>query len=332
MTRIVVLDGYTTSPRLTDASTASMPTHVSWNPLVNLAKSLGTYDIQDRTPHDKVTQAIGEAPYVLTNKTPIDAETMAACPKLKYIGVLATGVNVVDLDAAKANGITVTNVPGYSTPSVAQHVFALLLSIVSRVHHHDEAVHDNQWTTCPDFSFTLGPLTELADLKLGIVGMGAIGQAVARIGHAMGMEVIAHSRTERELDFPVQWLGVDDLFKEADVVSLHCPLTPQTQGMVNATRLRRMKRTAVLINTGRGPLIDESALAQALRDGLIMGAGLDVLSSEPPSADNPLLTAPRCVITPHVAWATVASRRQLLRTAVDNLRGFLDGKPVNVVS
>jgi len=326
MPKIVVLDGYTTSPLPPDA--AATDNEVSWQPLAGL----GELVIHERTAAGEVAQRIGDAAIVLTNKTPIDAVTLASCPNLKYVGVLATGVNVVDLGAARANDITVTNIPGYSTPSVAQHVFAMLLELCNRTAEHDRAVHAGQWANCKDFSFTTGPLIELHSKTLGIVGMGAIGQATARVGHALGMTIAAHSRTEKQLDYPVQWLGVDGLFATADVVSLHCALTPKTQKLVNADRLSSMKPSAYVINTGRGPLIDESALAEALSQGTIAGAGLDVLSSEPPSADNPLLSAPNCLITPHIAWASVASRRRLLDIAASNVRAYLDGKPTNVVS
>ena len=326
MPRIVVLDGYTTSPLPADA--AASDAQVSWQPL----NQLGELVVHERSAPDEVVERIGDAELALTNKTVIDASVIASCPKLQYIGVLATGVNVVDLEAAKESGVTVSNIPGYSTPSVAQHVFALLLELCNRCGEHDRAVHDGQWANCKDFSFMTGPLVELQNTTLGIVGMGAIGLATARVGHALGMNLIAHSRTQKEIDLPVQWLEVDELFKQADVISLHCPLTEQTQGMVNAERLASMKSNAYLINTGRGPLVDEPALANALNNGTIAGAGLDVLSTEPPSADNPLLSAKNCVITPHIAWATVASRRRLVQIAADNLRGFLDGLPVNVVS
>ncbi|MEO0475114.1 MAG: D-2-hydroxyacid dehydrogenase [Planctomycetota bacterium] len=326
MPRIVVLDGYTTSPLPPDAPDDGG--EVSWHPLTRL----GDLSVYLRTTASEIVQRVGDAGIALTNKTPIGEEVFAACKGLKYVGVLATGVNVVDLEAAKAYGVTVTNIPGYSAPSVAQHVFALLLELCNRTAEHDRAVHDGQWANCDDFSFTTGPLVELAGKTLGIVGMGAIGQATARVGHAMGMTIAAYSRTPKELDYPVTWLGVDALFEQADVVSLHCPLTPKTEGLVNSARLASMKTSSYIINTGRGPLIDEQALADALANGTIAGAGLDVLSSEPPSEDNPLLTAPNCIITPHIAWATVASRSRLLKIAADNVKAYLDGSPVNVVS
>lgn len=326
MAKIVVLDGYTTTP-LTPGQ-APTDGQVGWQSLMDL----GELTVYPRTAAVDTAKRLGDASITLTNKTPIDRAIFEACPTLKYVGVLATGVNVVDLDAAREHGVTVTNVPGYSTPSVAQHVFALLLELTSRVAEHDAAVHNGRWVNCEDFSFTTGTLVELSGITLGIVGLGAIGQHVARIGHAMGMKIAAHSRTRRDIGVPVDWLGLDDLFEQADAITLHCPLTEQTKGLVHAQRLSRMKRSAYLINTGRGPLIDEAALAEALAMGTIAGAGLDVLSAEPPGADNPLLSAPNCVVTPHIAWASVASRRRLLEIAASNLRGYLNDKPVNVVS
>ena len=326
MTRIVVLDGYTTSPLSPDREPADH--EVGWQPLA----ALGELVVHPRTPADQVAQQIGGSAVALTNKALVGADVFAVCPQLKYVGVLATGVNVVDLDAAQAHGVTVTNVPGYSTPSVAQHVFALLLELCNRTAEHNDAVHAGRWASCDDFSFTTGPLVELSGMTLGVVGMGAIGRAVAAVGHALGMKIAAHSRTQRDIGLPVEWLDVDALFTHADVVTLHCPLTPQTQSLVNAQRLATMKPGAFIINTGRGPLIDEAALTEALTSGTIAGAGLDVLSAEPPNADNPLLTAPNCVITPHTAWATVASRRRLLDIAAGNLKSYLGGQSVNVVS
>ncbi|MEM6505358.1 MAG: D-2-hydroxyacid dehydrogenase [Planctomycetota bacterium] len=326
MPKIVVLDGYTTSPLSVDAPASDE--EVGWQAL----GELGELVVYERTAASETIERIGDASVVLTNKSPVGADVFSACPGLKYVGVLATGVNVVDLEAAKAHDVTVTNIPGYSTPSVAQHVFALLLELCNRTAEHDRAVHSGRWAGCSDFSFTTGPLIELAGKTLGVVGMGGIGQATARVGHALGMNIIAYSRTEKEVGLPVRWFGVDELFRQADAISLHCPLTPETEGLVNASRLATMKPSAYVINTGRGPLIDEPALAEALASGRIAGAGLDVLSSEPPDANNPLLTAPNCIITPHIAWATVASRRRLLQIAMDNMRGHFDGNPLNVVS
>jgi glycerate dehydrogenase len=299
------------------------------------------------TPIALTVSRVGVAKVVLTNKAVINADILAKLPNLKYIGVLATGTNIVDLKAAKAQGVVVTNVPGYSSASVAQLVFALTLELVCKTSAHARAVADGQWVRCPDFSFTVGSITELSGKRLGIVGLGAIGKRVATIGAALGMEVVASARSggadkgpkKGELhDMPnvtVTRLGLDELFATSDVVSLHCPLTEGpdgTRGLINAARLATMKKSAILINTGRGPLVDEAALAAALKAGTIAGAGLDVLSAEPPAADNPLLSAPNCVITPHVAWASVDARRRLVSAAADNLRAFLAGKPVNVVN
>lgn len=305
-------------------------------------EALGRVMYHERTAPAELLDRAADAQCLLTNKVVIDRAAIAALPRLGYIGVTATGVNVVDLEAARERHVVVTNVPAYSTMSVAQHVFALLLELVNHTGAHDAAVRDpavpgGRWAAGRDFSFTVAPITELAGKTLGIVGMGAIGCAAARIGAALGMFIAAADTQRRRpsLDLPtgpVRWLSLDALFADADVISLHCPLTQATVGLVNARRLARMKRSAILINTGRGPLVDEAALAAALRDHQLAGAGLDVLSTEPPAADNPLLTAPRCVITPHIAWASVEARRRLLHTVADNLRAFLHGQAVNVVN
>ncbi|MFW6337142.1 MAG: D-2-hydroxyacid dehydrogenase [Phycisphaeraceae bacterium] len=323
--RIVVLDGHTLTPATTDHTPDGEP---SWSAL----DALGQLEVHPRTPKGKIAETAAGAGAVLTNKAPLDAATFEKLPDLRYVGVLATGVNVVDLEAARRHGVVVTNIPAYSTPSVAQHVFALLLELATRTAEHNRSVHDGDWADSPDFSYTIGPTVELHGKKLGILGMGTIGRAVARIGHAMGMTLLAHSRTRKDLDVPVEWVELDRLFAESDALTLHCPLTEDTRGVVNGERLKTMKRSAFLINTGRGPLIDESALADALREERIAGAGLDVLSTEPPEADNPLLTAPRCVITPHIAWATRAARHRCMRIAVDNFEAFLLGTPQNVVN
>lgn len=312
---ITVLDGYTLNPG-----------DLSWTAL----EQFGELTVHDRTaPGEVATRAIN-ADLLLTNKTPVTAETIANLPKLKYIGVLATGYNIVDVAAARAAGIVVTNVPGYSTASVAQLAFSLLLELCLRVQRHSDAVYAGQWTSSPDFCFTVSPLVELQGKTLGIVGMGDIGQAVAAIGRAFGMNIIASSRTRKPLD-GVEWRELLDLLAEADAVSLHCPLTPDTQRLIRQETIARMKPTALLINTSRGGLIDEADLAAALNDGRIGGAGLDVLSAEPPSADNPLLQARNCVITPHIAWATREARGRLMDIAASNIEAFLSGKPKNTV-
>lgn len=314
--KIVVLDGYTLNPG-----------DLSWAGL----EALGECTVYDRTRPDQLLERALGARVLLTNKVVLDTGVMTNLPDLKYIGVLATGYNVVDVGAAAARGIVVTNVPAYGTDSVAQHVFALLLEIVSGVSIHSRAVQEGEWSRCPDFSLRKVPMVELAGLTMGIVGFGAIGRAVARIASAFGMRVIVATRTRRKED-PVVHVGLDKVFEESDVVSLHCPLTPETERLVSGDRLALMKRSAILINTARGPLIDEVALANALNAGRLAGAALDVLSSEPPAPDSPLPGARNCLITPHVAWATLAARRRLLDTVTDNVRAWMEGRPENVVS
>lgn len=316
--KIVILDGY-----------AANPGDLSWDEV----KALGECTIYDRTlPCDVVPRAEG-AEIVLTNKTRIEAHHIAALPQLKYIGVLATGYNIVDTEAARQHGVLVTNIPAYSTNSVAQLVFAHLLNIAQQVQHHSEAVHSGRWSHCSDFCFWDMPLLELHGLKMGIVGLGHTGMATALIALGFGMEVYAYtSKSPLQLQSEIHKMELDQLFRECDVVSLHCPLTPATQGLVNAERLQLMKPTAILINTARGPLIDEEALADALNQGKLAAAGLDVLSQEPPKADNPLLTARNCYLTPHIAWGSTAARQRLMQILVDNIQSFLSGHPVNVVN
>jgi glycerate dehydrogenase len=313
---ITVLDGHTLNPG-----------DLHWSAL----SSLGTLTVHDRTPPELILERARDAAILLTNKTPLPRAVIDSLPALKYIGVLATGYNVVDTAAARDRGIPVCNVPGYGTAAVAQHVFALMLEFTSHTGLHSDTVRAGDWARSPDWCYWRTPLTELAGLTMGIVGWGAIGQAVAGIARAFGMKILAASRTPRTAE-GVEFTGVDELFRRADVVSLHCPLTSETEGMVNAARLAAMKPTAFLINTARGPLIVENELAAALRDGRLAGAALDVLSTEPPAPDNPLLTAPRCIITPHLAWAARASRQRLMDAVVENIRAFLAGKPVNVVN
>jgi len=315
--KIVILDGYTLNPGDLD-----------WSPL----SALGEFTVYDRTPPELTSERAVGADILLTNKTPLPRSAIESLPDLKFIGVLATGYNVVDIAAAKERGIPVANVPGYGTTAVAQHVFALLLELTQRTGLHSDSVRAGEWTRSPDWCYWRTPLVELAGLTMGIVGYGAIGQAVARIALAFGMKVIAATRTPRDAVDGVTFTQMDDLFRRADVVSLHCPLTPETQGMVNAVRLATMKPTAFLINTGRGPLVVEQDLAEALRNARIAGAAVDVLATEPPPADNPLLTAPHCLITPHIAWAPRASRQRLMDAVVENVRAFLAGAPVNVVN
>ena len=258
---------------------------------------------------------------------------MKALPQLKYIGVMATGYNIVDTEAAKEQGIIVTNIPAYSTDSVAQMVFAHLLNIAQQVQHHSEEVHKGRWTNNSDFCFWDTPLIELAGKKIGLVGLGNTGMRTARIAVSFGMKVHAYtSKSHFQLPPEIKKMELDELFAECDIISLHCPLTEQTREMVNARRLSLMKPTAILINTGRGPLINEQDLADALNSGRIYAAGVDVLSQEPPRADNPLLTARNCYITPHIAWASTAARQRLMQIALNNLKAYQEGKPINVVN
>lgn len=314
--RIVVLDGFTLNPG-----------DLTWDPL----RALGECAIHDRTPHAEIVARAADADIVLTNKCALDGEMLERLPRLRYIGVLATGCNIVDTATAAARGIPVTNVPGYGTASVAQHVFALLLELAQRAGHHAATVREGRWSEAADFCYWDFPLVELAGRTLGIVGFGEIGRAVAAIGRAFGMSVIAVTRTPRN-EPGVRFVGMDELFSTADVVTLHCPLTPETHGLVHAARLAQMKPDAFLINTGRGPLVVEQDLADALNAGRLAGAGLDVLSSEPPPRDNPLLLAKNCLITPHIAWATRAARSRLMDTALANLTAFLGGEFQNVIN
>lgn len=315
--RIVVLDGYTLNPG-----------DLAWDALA----ALGALTVYDRSePGDRVNRANG-AEIVLTNKTVLDAAVIEALPRMRYIGVLATGYNVVDVKTAAARHIPVTNTPGYGTQAVSQATFALLLELCHRVGHHAETTREGRWCGSPDFCYWDFPIVELAGLTLGVVGYGAIGRAVVRLGQAFGMRVIVHTRTAVPGEPGVEFAGVDDLFRRADVVSLHCPLTEETRHLVDARRLALMKPGALLINTSRGPLVAEEALAAALNAGRIAGAALDVLAVEPPVPSNPLLRAKNCLVTPHIAWATRAARQRLLDIAVANVRAFLGGCPQNVVN
>jgi glycerate dehydrogenase len=316
--RIVVLDGYTLNPG-----------DLSWGRL----DALGECTVYDRTAPEDIVKRAGEAEIILTNKTILSADVIRRLTRLRYIGVLATGYNVVDVEAAGERGILVTNVPSYGTRSVAQMVFAHLLNLTQHVAHHAGTVREGRWAACPDFCYWDMPLLELAGLTLGIVGFGRIGRAVAGLARAFGMKVIVYDViVPAEMPDGCRMAELEEVFRDADVLSLHCPLTPRTEKLVNAERLALMKPTAFLINTSRGPLIDEPALAEALNAGRLAGAGLDVLSAEPPAADNPLLTAKNCYITPHIAWATRSARQRLLSIAIDNVAAFVAGKPQNVVN
>ena len=316
--RIIVLDGHTLNPG-----------DLSWDEL----RSLGDCVVYDRTTPAEILGRSAGAEILLTNKTPLSRSTIGALPSLQYIGVLATGFNIADAEAARERGIPVTNVPAYSTMSVAQVVFAHLFNLTHGMAHHTAAVREGRWSSNPDFSFWDSPLKEVSGLTLGIVGLGRIGSAVAAVAMAFGMKVITYDPSVgKNVPAGVLSVPLEELFVTSDAVTLHCPLTPATQGLVDRDRLHLMKRTAYLINTSRGPLVDSGALAEALNDGTIAGAGLDVLPEEPPPASNPLLTAKNCAITPHFAWASTAARTRLLKEVAENIRSFQRGERRNVVN
>jgi glycerate dehydrogenase len=315
--KIVVIDGFTLNPG-----------DLSWDGLERLGKCL----IYERSaPHEIVPRAT-DAEVILTNKAVLSRDQIFSLPKLKYVGVTATGFNIVDVTAARERGIPVCNVPAYGTRSVAQMTFALLLELTQHVGHHAQTVRDGRWSASPDFCYWDYPLIELDGLTMGIVGYGQIGKAVAELARAFGMRVVAFSRSKPPDDDATKFVDLDRLFSESDVVSLHCPLTPETKHLVNAERLAKMKRSAFLLNTSRGPLIDEVALAHALNTGRIAGAGLDVLSIEPPPKENALFKASNCFITPHIAWATRAARARLMERSVANIEAYVRGQPINVVN
>jgi glycerate dehydrogenase len=317
--RIVVLDGYTLNP--------------GDNPWTEVEK-LGECTVHDRTPEDLTIPRAREAEIVLTNKTRLTAQTLAQLPKLRYIGVLATGYNVVDVAAARQRGIPVSNISAYGTDSVAQFVFALLLEMCHHVGHHDRLVRGGRWSESVDYCFWDTPQVELAGLKMGIVGFGRIGRRTGELAHAFGMEVLAHTRTPGQPpDYrPFAWKTLEEIFAESDVISLHCPQTATNVGMVNRPLLERMKPSAMLINTARGALVNEADLAAALNEGRIAAAAADVVSVEPIDPKNPLLTARNCLLTPHMAWGTLAARRRLMAATAQNIRAFQAGKPINVVN
>lgn len=317
--KIVALDGYTLNP--------------GDNPW-DAVRQLGELTVYDRTsPADVVERARG-ANVLLTNKTPITRETIAVLPELKFISVLATGFNIVDTVAARERGISVSNVPVYGTDAVAQYVFAVLLGMIHQPALHDAAVRDGEWARRQDFSFWLGPISELSGKTLGVVGFGRIGRRTAELAHAFGMHVLAHdvSQTNPPGWSHFRWAGLDELFQQSDVVTLHCPQTDSNKGFVNAAILSKMKPTARLINAARGTLVNESDLAAALNDGKLAGACLDVVSIEPIRPDNPLLQAKNCLLTPHMAWAAVEARRRLMQTTADNIAAFQSGQPIHVVN
>ncbi len=316
--RIVVLDGYTANPG-----------DLSWRGL----ERFGDVAVYDRTAPSQVRARSEGAACLLTNKTVLDSEIFQDLPACRYIGVLATGYNVVDLAAAARQGITVTNVPAYSTDSVAQMVFAHLLNLAQHVGDHSGGVHEGKWAASKDFCYWEFPLVELAGKTIGVVGYGKTGRAVSQLAHAFGMRILVSTRTASSPQpSGIRFVSLDELFKKSDVVTLHCSLTDATHHLVNAERLGVMKPGAFLINTSRGPVVDPQALADALNDGTIAGAGIDVMASEPPDPADPLLSAKNCYITPHIAWATRESRRRLIETAVDNVRAFVEGTPQHVVA
>ena len=315
--KIVILDGYSANPG-----------DLSWKEL----ETMGEVTVYDRTSPSETVARAAEADIVLTNKVIIGREEMAQLPHLKYIGVLATGYNVVDIEAAHERGITVTNVPAYSTESVAQMVFAHLLTVTNRTEHYAIANREGRWTNNKDFCYWDFPHQELSGKSFGIVGLGNIGQRVAAIAHAFGMRVCAYtSKSESQLPSYVEKKPLTDLLSECDVVSLHCPLTPDTRHLINSQTLQKMKPSAILINTGRGPLVDDQAVAEALAEGRLAAFCADVLTEEPPKATNPLLNQPNAFITPHIAWASTEARIRLLQVAIGNVRSFLHGHPQNVV-
>lgn len=315
--QIVVLDGYVLNPG-----------DLSWDGI----QSLGNCKIFDRTPPELTLDRSKDAEVLITNKVVLNKEIIGNLPNLKYIGVLATGYNVVDVEAAKNAGVVVTNIPAYSTASVAQMVFSHILNFAQNVSVHADSVTSGEWEKSIDFAYWKTPQMELATKTLGIIGFGQIGQAVAKIGLAFGMNVIFNNRSKKETNLETKQVDLDTLLKVSDFISINCPLTPENEGFINKTSISKMKPTAFLVNTGRGPLINEQDLADALNSGKIAGAGLDVLSVEPATKSNPLPMAKNCAITPHIAWATLEARTRLMNIATENLKAFIKGKQKNVVS
>lgn len=316
--RIVVLDGYTLNPG-----------DLSWDGF----HALGEVTLYERTAESQIVDRAADADIVLTNKTPLSAATLQQLPKLRYIGVLATGYNIIDLQAAKEHNILVANVPAYGTQSVAQLVIALLLEFCHRVQQHSDSVVKGNWSSSIDFCYTVSPLMELSGKTIGLIGLGQIGKQTALIAKALGMTVVATGSGRRAPE-PVEgltWVPLEELLQQSDVISLHCPLTPKTKELINAERIALMKPTAILINTARGGLLNEADVAEALNQGRLAGAGLDVLTVEPPTPNNPLLLARNVLITPHIAWATQEARARLMTVAVGNVRAFLDGQAQNLV-
>ena len=324
MKKAVILDGYTLNPGDLD-----------WSPLEKLAN----FEMYDRTTYslaeaDLIVERAKDAEIILTNKTPLNEKIIVQLPKLEYIGVLATGYNVVDVEAARKRDIVVTNIPDYGTDTVAQAAFALLLELCHHVGAHDEAVKKGEWTNSPDFCFWNHPIVELSGKTMGIIGYGRIGQVTSRIAQAFGMKVLAYNRTREKVveTEKVRYASLEDLYKNSDVIVLHCPLTEENKGFINKEAISQMKDGVFIINNARGALINEADLADALNRGKVGGVGLDVVSEEPIKADNPLLHAKNCIITPHISWASMEARKRLMDIAADNLQKFLEGNPVNVVN
>lgn len=316
MHKIVVLDGLVLNPG-----------DLSWEPL----ETLGSVTVYDRTPGPLIRERIGEADIILTNKTPITREMIESCPKLRYIGALATGYNVIDTAAAKEHGVAVTNVPTYSTHAVAQFTMALLLEVCHHIGAHSDEVQKGKWVKSPDFCYWSYPQTELWGKTFGIIGMGQIGQATGKLAEAFGMKVLYHSRTMKKLPFPAEYCTLPELLGKADILSLHCPLTVENTGLIGRENLAKMKDGAILINTARGPLVNEAAVADALRSGKLSAFAADVAQVEPMAADSPLLGAPNCILTPHIAWASHAARGRLMDIAIRNVFAFCEGKRDNRV-
>ena len=316
MHKIVVLDGYVLNPG-----------DLSWKPL----ESLGSVTVYDRTPAEKIVERIADADIILTNKTPITRQTLLDCPSVKYVGALATGFNTIDIAAAKELGVAVTNVPAYSTEAVAQFTMALLLEVCHHVGEHSRGVMAGDWVRSIDFCYWQYPQIELAGKTFGIIGMGKIGQAAGKLADAFGMKVLYHAHHPRELPYPATFCSLEDLLAQSDVISLHCPLTDETAAIINPHTISMMKKDAILLNTARGPLVDEQAVADALKEGKLTGYAADVVGREPMAADSPLLGAPRCILTPHIAWASHAARGRLMDVAIGNVFAFCEGKRQNRV-
>ncbi len=316
--KIVILDGYTENPG-----------DLSWEELAKL----GELTVYDRTPAEEIVSRIGDAEIVITNKTPISRETMEACPNIKYIALLATGYNVVDVNAAKEKGIPVSNVPTYGTAAVGQFAIAMLLEICHHVAHHSDTVHAGKWNSCIDWCYWDYPLIELDGKTMGIIGFGRIGQTTGKIAKAMGMKILAYDNFQSESGKAIgEYVDLDTLLANSDVISLHCPLFPETQGIINKDTIAKMKDGVILLNNSRGPLLVEQDVADALNSGKIYAAGLDVVSTEPIKNDNPLLSAKNCIITPHISWAPKESRQRIMDCTVSNVAAFLAGNPINVVN